>query len=95
MRQIYDFERHAPPALNENMLRAEAERRGRHRQTALLALAGLLLQAVVVLFGYSALDWYPWLSALCFAHVIISTTGCGVIAVVYSQKGGRTIWNAP
>lgn len=91
MRQIYDFERHDPPALNENMLRAEAERRKRNRQTALLAVAGLLLQAAVALLGYSALDWYPWLSALCFAHAIVSATGCGVVAVVYSRTGGKTI----
>ena len=94
MRQIYDFERHDPPALNENMLRAEAERRRLRRQTALLAAAGLLLQAAVVLFGYSAIDWYPWLSALCFGHAVVGATGCGVIAVVYSQKGGKTIWIA-
>lgn len=91
MKQIYDFDRYNPPALNENMLRAEAERRKRHRQTALLAVAGLLLQAAVVLLGYSAIDWYPWLSAACFAHVIVSTTGCGVVAVVYSRKGGKMI----
>lgn len=91
MKQIYDFERYNPPALNENMLRAEAERRKRHRQTALLAVAGLLLQAAVVLLGYSAIDWYPWLSAACFTHVIVSTTGCGVVAVVYSRKGGKMI----
>lgn len=91
MRQIYDFEQHNPPALNENMLRAEAERRRRHWQTALLAVAGMLFQAAIALFGYSAINWYPWLSAVCFGHVIVSTTGCGVIAVVYSRTGGKTI----
>lgn len=91
MRQVYDFERHDPPALNENMLRAEAERRRLHRQTALLAVAGLLLQAAIVVLGYSAIDWYPWISAICFGHVIVSATGCGVIAVAYSRKGGKTI----
>ena len=91
MRQIYDFERHDPPALNENMLRAEAQRRKRHWQTALLAVAGMLLQAAVVLLGYSAIDWYPWLSVICFGHMIVSTTGCGVIAVAYSRTGGKKI----
>ena len=90
MKQIYHFEQHKPPVLNENMLRAELERRRLRWQTALLALAGILLQVVVVLFGYSAIDWYPWISAACFGYVIISTTGCGVIAVVYSRKGGIT-----
>lgn len=90
MNQIYNFEQHKPPVLNENMLRAELERRRLRWQTALLALAGILLQIVIVLFGYSAIDWYPWISAICFSYVIISTTGCGVIAVTYSRKGGIT-----
>ena len=90
MNQIYNFEQHKPPILNENMLRAELERRRLRWQTALLALAGILLQVVIALFGYSAIDWYPWVSAICFGYVIISTTGCGVIAVTYSRKGGIT-----
>lgn len=90
MKQIYNFEQHKPPMVNENMLCAELERRRLRWQTALLALAGILLQIVVALFGYSAIDWYPWLSAVCFGYVIISTTGCGVIAVAYSRKGGIT-----
>ena len=90
MKQIYNFEQHKPPVLNENMLRAELERRRLRWQTALLALAGILLQVVIALFGYSAIDWYPWVSAICFGYVIISTTGCGVIAVTYSRKGGIT-----
>lgn len=91
MKQIYNFEQQKPPVLNENMLRAELERRRLRWQTALLALAGILLQVVAVLFGYSAIDWYPWISAICFGYVIISTTGCGVIAVAYSRKGGSPI----
>lgn len=87
MNQIYNFEQHKPPALNENMLRTELERLRLRWQTALLALAGILLQAVFVLFGYSAIDWYPWVSVICFGYVIVSTTGCGIIAVTYSQKG--------
>lgn len=88
MKQIYNFEQHTPPVLNENMLRMEIERRKLHWQTALLFIAGLLLQIVVVLFGYSALDWYPWISIICFGYVIVSTTGGGVIAVTYTRKGG-------
>ena len=72
------------------MLRAELERRRLRWQTALLALAGILLQVAIVLFGYSAIDWYPWISAICFGYVIITTTGCGVIAVTYSRRGGIT-----
>lgn len=88
MKQIYNFEQHHPPVLNESMIRTEIEKRKLHLQTALLVFAGLLLQVVIALFGYSALDWYPWVTALCFGYIIISSTGCGIIAVVYSRKGG-------
>ena len=43
MNQIYNFEQHKPPVLNENMLRAELERRRLRWQTALVAVAGTLL----------------------------------------------------
>lgn len=90
MKQIYNFERHAPPVLDENMLRCELERRKLQWQTTLFALAGILLQIVAALFGVSAVDWYPWLSAICFGYVIVSMTGGAVVAVVYSRKGGAT-----
>ena len=40
MKQIYDFGRHTPPALNERMLREALERRSLRRQTLLLLAAG-------------------------------------------------------
>lgn len=90
MKQIYNFEQHTPPILNENMLRSEMERRKLQWQTTLLVLAGILIQIVVALFGYSAFDWYPWISVICFVYIVVSTTGCGVVAVAYSRKGGIT-----
>ena len=59
MKQIYNFEQHRPPILNENMIRKEIERRKLHLQTTLLVLAGILLQVVIALLGFSAMDWYP------------------------------------
>ena len=88
--QIYDFEQHDPPALDECTLRKRLEQRRLRVQAALLTLAGLLLQVVVVLFGYSAMDWYPMVSAFCFSYVVISTTGFGVCAIAYARKGGKT-----
>lgn len=90
MKQIYNFEQHTPPILNENIIRTEIERRKLQWQTTLLVLAGILIQTVVALFGYSAVDWYPLISVVCFSYIVISTTGCGVVAVVYSRKGGIT-----
>lgn len=37
-----------------------------------------------------AIDWYPVLSLLCFGYIITAATGGGVIAIVYSCKGGKT-----
>ncbi len=91
MKQIYDFEQYNAPVLNGNMLRQEQEKRRVRRQTALLALAGILFQVVVVMLGYSAIDWYPWLATACLGYVVLSTTACGVIAVAYSHRGGFTV----
>ena len=51
MKQIYNFEQYTPPVLNENMLREELEQRRLRWQTALLALAGILLQVVAVAYS--------------------------------------------
>ena len=83
MNQIYNFEQHKPPVLNENMLRAELERRRLRWQTALVAVAGTLL-----LIGFLVLEDYPWITALCLAYVLFSATGGSVLAVVVTKKGG-------
>ena len=36
MKQTFDFERFAPPVLNENILRRELEKRAERRHTVLL-----------------------------------------------------------
>lgn len=91
MKQIYDFEQNNPPVLNENMLRQKAEERKLQWQTALIAAAAILVQAIVVIVGISAIDFYPIIAVLSFLYVIISTTGCGVLAVVCTQKGGSIL----
>ena len=89
MRQIYDFEGNEPPVLNENMLIDRQRSRRNSVQLCLAVAAGILLQLAVLLLGWSAVDWYPELTALCFGYVLVSATGGGVIAVVWSRKGGR------
>ncbi|MDO4582295.1 MAG: hypothetical protein Q4B96_06925 [Bacillota bacterium] len=91
MKQIYDFELNSPPVLNENMLRQKAEERRLQWQTALIAAAAVLMQVVIVLLGFSAIDFYPVLTALSFIYVIISTTGYGILAVVCTRKGGNLL----
>ena len=89
MKQIYDFEQYQPPVLNENMLRAEMERRRLRWQTALIAVAGILMQVVLVALGLFVQFDYPVITVICFGYVVMSTTGGSVLAVVCTRKGGR------
>lgn len=91
MKQIYNFEQHTPPVLNENMLRAELERRRLRWQTALVAVAGILIQFLLILLGLFSLNEYPILTALCFLYVVLSTTGGSVLAIICTRKGGLSL----
>jgi len=88
VKQIYNFEQHKPPVLNENMLRAELERRRLRWQTALVAVAGILLLIVTAMLGLLVIEDYPWITAICLAYVLLSATGGGVLAIVVTKKGG-------
>ena len=91
MNQIYNFEQHKPPVLNENMLRAELARRRLRWQTALIAGSGILLLIVAAMFGFLVLEDYPWITAICLSYVLSSATGGSVLAIVCTRKGGLTL----
>lgn len=91
MNQIYNFEQHNPPVLNENMLRAELEQRRLRWQTALIAVAGILIQVLLILVGFVTKNEYPIITVVCLLYVVISITGSSVLAIVYTRKGGLTI----
>ena len=86
MKQIYNFEQQSPPVLNENILRNKQEKKKFNIQTALLIVACFLIQFAVALFGYSAIDWYPQITLLCYGYVFISTTGGILITFTYTKK---------
>ena len=88
MKQIYNFEQYKPPVLNENMLRAELERRRLCWQAALIAVAGILLLISAAMLGFLVLEDYPWITVLCLAYVLFSATGGSVLAIVVTKKGG-------
>ena len=90
MKQIYDFEHIEPPALNEKVLRMKTEKQRVRRQTAVLAISGILFQLVMVLLGMAAFNTYPWITLICIIYILLSATGGGVIAVVFAKKGGYT-----
>ena len=91
MNQIYNFEQHKPPVLNENMLHAEFMRRRLRWQTALIAGSGILLLIAAAMLGFLVLEDYPWLTALCLVYVLSSATGGSVLAIVCTRKGGLTL----
>lgn len=91
MKQIYNFEKFDPPALNEKMLQAEIEKRKIRKQTALLAMASILFQTIAFIIGMISIYIYPLLAVICLVYVVISATGGGVIAIVYTRKGGAMI----
>lgn len=86
MKQIYHFEKANPPVLNENILRAKAEQKRETRLTVLLVLAAAILQIAVLLFGLSAMEWYPQITFACMWYVLLSTLGGGVLAAVCTKK---------
>jgi len=88
MKQIYNFEVHEPPRLSERQLRAELERRRLRLQTMLIALAGILMQAVVVFLAFLLRAEQPILAVLCLGYTVISVTGSSVLAIVATRKGG-------
>ena len=91
MNQIYNFEQYKPPVLNENMLRAELERRRLRWQTTLIAVAGILIQILLVLFGFVTKNEYPVITVACLIYGVFSVTGGSVLAIVCTRKGGLTL----
>lgn len=94
MRQIYDFERAAPPVLNENMLRQRLAARRRARQAALAAAGGILLQIALILIGLLAAPVSTALFAVCLGCAVASLAGGAATFVIYRRmirKGGNPL----
>lgn len=91
MKQIYNFEQAQPPELNERTLRLKLEERRLRLQTALIALAAILIVAAMILLGFSAYETYPWFTLFCFLYALTSTTCGGVLAIIFTRKGGQLI----
>ena len=92
MKKIYDFEQHIPPAVNENMLRNELKKRMLEKQTAVLLIAGILIQVAIVLFGLSQFNTYPFITMICIGYVIISIVGSFILTIVCTRKGESNLW---
>ncbi len=89
MRQIYDFEAVNPPVLTEFMLQEALERKKLERQTAAVALAGLLMQICILLFGIVCYQTSPILAWMAVGYCIVSFSGGGVIALVFQMYASQ------
>lgn len=89
MKQIYNFEEKQPPVLNEPMLKAELTKRQLRRQTAMAAIAGILIQIILLLCAILLAKDYIILSILCVAYVIFSATGGTVVAIIMNSRVGK------
>ena len=87
MNQIYNFDEHTPPRLNERMLRDELERRALRRQTKLLRIASLLVSLCFLICAALLFTDYPVLAFACFAFVLISLVGNSIISFVFYKSG--------
>ena len=92
MKQIYHFDRTAPPTLRESVLRAELERRRLRRQTTLLALAGLLSLLSLFLTAVAIYPVLPALALACILYLCAASTGACVIAIVFVKKRRAITW---
>lgn len=91
MKQIYDFEQHTPPVLNENMLHIKLEERKKQVQVILVALGSILFQMALLFLGFLMRETYPVVILIVFCYTMIAAVGGSVIAVVYVEKGGATL----
>lgn len=89
MKQIYNFESKEPPVLNESMLKTELANRQLRRQTTMAAIAGILIQIVLLLCAVLLAKDYIIFSILCVAYVIFSATGGTVIAIIMNSRVGK------
>ena len=91
MKQTFDFERFAPPVLNENILRRELEKRAERRHTVLLVVAGALFEAVFILLGLLCWNTAPALTLIGIGLSVASMMGSGVIAIVYTEYSRKLL----
>lgn len=88
MKQIYDFEQTNPPVLNENMLRAELEKRKLKKQTTWIAICGILSMLLLLVLAVLLAEVQPLLAGLCMTYVIISLTGSTVLTILMHSGHG-------
>lgn len=86
MKQIYNFERINPPALNENMLHAELEKRRLQKQITILIIGSVLMACCVLFLAQKVYCFLPAVSTICVLYVCVMTVGSILIVYVFSKR---------
>ena len=92
MKQIFNFEAKNPPVLREAILAEEIEKRNQKRQTIMLIISGIVIQFVILLFGFLAVDFYPIITVSCVGYALLSVAASGIMAGIYVKREERVIY---
>ena len=84
MNQIYYFDSHSPPVLNEAMLRRKLERRREQRAIAAVAVGGILTLFCLMALAFFLLPIAPRAAIALSVYLTLSVMGAGVVALVFT-----------
>lgn len=87
MKQIYDFEQHEPPRINEAMLQEQLRRRELQKQTLLLRIAALLSCICYAVFAFFIIRDSVVASVVSILMCTFTLIGNGVISLVFHRCG--------
>lgn len=86
MRQIYHFEDKIPPAVNEQMLRQELEKRKAKKAAILLVIGSFFIMISILLIALPLYETNPLFSTICLLYVCVSIAGSLVMVIVFTLK---------
>lgn len=89
MKQIYDFDAHQPPRINEAMLQEQLRCRELQRQTLLLRIAALLSCVCYAVFAFFIIRDSVIVAVVSILMCTLTLIGSGVISVVFHRCGMR------
>lgn len=89
MKQIYDFNQHEAPRLNETMLQEQLRLRELKKQTTLLRIAALLSCVCYAVFAFFIIRDSVAAAVASILMCTFTLIGTGIISVVFHRYGMR------
>lgn len=88
MKQIYSFDKGAPPYIDEDIIKAELEKRQLRIYFSIIAVAVVLMQSAALLLGYMAYPFMPELTLACVLFSVFSLFSAMVVFVLFNKIRG-------